>query len=151
VPCTLYPVPCTLYPWLTHLVPGWYFAWHPRCTLCHAAIQALPDDVKKQYEDPASSYNFGWSCGVEALTDGKKDTFKGSFYANPRVDVPPVPPALPVLPDGGSAPDMVSLYPAYYRPNIWPAAHLPQLEGAFKQLGRLIMDVGALLTERCDR
>ena len=37
------------------------------------------------------------------------------------------------------------------RPNIWPGQDLPELEGAFKDLGRLMMDVGLRLTEHCDR
>jgi len=38
---------------------------------------ALPDKVKSMYEDPASSYNIGWSHGKEALVGGKRDIFKG--------------------------------------------------------------------------
>ena len=37
------------------------------------------------------------------------------------------------------------------RPNIWPGKALPELEPAFKELGRLMMDVGLRLTEHCDR
>lgn len=41
--------------------------------------------------------------------------------------------------------------PAGCRSNIWPAAHLPELEGAFKALGQLIMRVGLLLARHCDK
>jgi hypothetical protein len=37
------------------------------------------------------------------------------------------------------------------RPNIWPGEALPELEPAFKELGRLMMDVGLRLTEHCDQ
>jgi hypothetical protein len=37
------------------------------------------------------------------------------------------------------------------RPNIWPGKALPELEPAFKELGRLMMDVGLRLTEHCDQ
>jgi hypothetical protein len=37
------------------------------------------------------------------------------------------------------------------RPNIWPEKALPELESAFKDLGRLMMDVGLRLTEHCDQ
>eukprot|EP00798_Chlamydomonas_sp_ICE-L_P021443 gene21443-28410_t len=107
-------------------------------TLAHE-FATLPVDVKKLYEDPSSSYNFGWSHGMESLANGKKDTHKGSFYANPLVDAPPC------------DQELKEKYPAYFHPNIWPTKHLPELEVAFKELGRLIMDVGMLLTERCDR
>lgn len=42
-------------------------------------------------------------------------------------------------------------FPAYFRPNIWPARELPELEPAFKELGQLIIKVGLLLMEQCDR
>ncbi|CAN6699484.1 unnamed protein product [Malus baccata var. baccata] len=48
----------------------------------------LPEEVKKELEDPHSSYNFGWSHGKEKLESGKPDTLKGSFYANPILDSP---------------------------------------------------------------
>lgn len=59
--------------------------------------------------------------------------------ANPLVDCPTEDAAL--LRD----------FPTYCRPNIWPGADLPELEGAFKALGRLIIEVGCLLAKHCDR
>ncbi|RLN27618.1 uncharacterized protein C2845_PM05G30250 [Panicum miliaceum] len=104
-----------------------------------ARIASLPDDVKKQLEDPDSRYNFGWSHGKEKLESGKLDTFKGSFYANPVFDVPTTDDVL------------VSRYPSYCRPNIWPTDHLPELEIAFKALGKLMLEVGLMLAHHCDR
>jgi len=102
-------------------------------------IASLPEDVKKQLEDPDSRYNFGWSHGKEKLESGKLDTFKGSFYANPVFDVPTTDNVL------------VSRYPSYCRPNIWPNGHLPELEIAFKALGKLMLEVGLMLAHHCDR
>ncbi|TVT97440.1 hypothetical protein EJB05_57321 [Eragrostis curvula] len=102
-------------------------------------IANLPEDVKKELEDPESRYNFGWSHGKEKLESGKLDTFKGSFYANPVLDVPTTDDVL------------VSRYPSYCRPNIWPTDHLPELEIAFKALGKLILEVGLMLAQHCDR
>ncbi|PUZ64861.1 hypothetical protein GQ55_3G176700 [Panicum hallii var. hallii] len=102
-------------------------------------IASLPEDVKKQLEDPDSRYNFGWSHGKEKLESGKLDTFKGSFYANPVFDVPTTDDVL------------VSRYPSYCRPNIWPTDHLPELEIAFKALGKLMLEVGLMLAHHCDR
>ncbi|XP_037425790.1 uncharacterized protein LOC119291181 [Triticum dicoccoides] len=111
-----------------------------RRTLLHLApkVANLPEDVKKELEDPDSRYNFGWSHGKEKLESGKLDTFKGSYYANPILDVP-------------TADDvLVSRYPSYCRPNIWPADHLPELEIAFKALGKLMLEVGLMLARHCD-
>uniref|UniRef100_A0A0A9DED5 Non-haem dioxygenase N-terminal domain-containing protein n=1 Tax=Arundo donax TaxID=35708 RepID=A0A0A9DED5_ARUDO len=101
-------------------------------------IANLPEDVKKQLEDPESRYNFGWSHGKEKLESGKLDTFKGFFYANPILDVPTTDDVL------------VSRYPSYCRPNIWPADHLSELEIAFKALGKLMLEVGLMLAHHCD-
>ncbi|KAL2925590.1 Rho GTPase-activating protein 29 [Bienertia sinuspersici] len=51
-------------------------------------LAKLPEEEKKKLEDPDSRYNFGWSHGKEKLESGKPDMLKGSFYANPILDVP---------------------------------------------------------------
>lgn len=102
-------------------------------------VANLPDDVKKKLEDPDSRYNFGWSHGKEKLESGKFDTFKGSYYANPILDVPTTDVAA------------IRRYPSYCQPNIWPATSLPELEGAFKNLGKLMLDVGLMLAYHCDQ
>ncbi|XP_020592888.1 uncharacterized protein LOC110033304 [Phalaenopsis equestris] len=101
-------------------------------------IASLPNNVRNQLEDPDSRYNFGWSHGKEKLESGKFDTYKGSFYANPVLDVPTTDSSL------------IQRYPHYCRPNIWPTHALPDLESAFKALGKLILDVGLLLAYHCD-
>lgn len=70
--------------------------------------------------------SFGWSHGKEIM-NGKPDTLKGSYYANPIVDKPTVP-----------ARDR-DAHPEYYGENIWPRAGEKGIEGfevAFKELGR---------------
>ena len=70
--------------------------------------------------------SFGWSHGKEIM-NGKPDTLKGSYYANPIVDRPTVP-----------AHDR-DAHPEYYGENIWPRAGEKGIEGfeiAFKELGR---------------
>lgn len=107
------------------------------------ALASLPEEAKAALEDPESSYSFGWSHGREALQNGQRDIYKGSFYANPTEDAP-------CGGGGGGAggpgegisEDLMSQHPAYLRPNIWPRDSLPQLEPAFKSLGRLVVDVG---------
>ena len=103
-----------------------------------ARLAQLPDEVKTEYEDPESTYNFGWSCGKETLENGAPDTRKGSFYANPLCDRP------------SEDPSEISAEPAYCRPNIWPK-EVPELEGAFKALGKIIYDVGIILAAHCNK
>ncbi|KAK8595636.1 hypothetical protein V6N13_000337 [Hibiscus sabdariffa] len=102
-------------------------------------LAALPEDVKKELEDPQSRYNFGWSHGKEQLESGKPDHLKGSFYANPLLDVPT------------NDASLIQRYASYCGANIWPQDALPELEVAFKALGKLIFDVGLLVAYHCDR
>ncbi|CAL5360621.1 unnamed protein product [Camellia sinensis] len=85
-------------------------------------LACLPEDVKKELEDPNSSY-----------------ILKGSFYANPIFDTPTTDESL------------VQRYPSYCGSNIWPDRALPELEVAFKALGKLILDVGLMVAYHCDR
>lgn len=110
-----------------------------RLLLLAPQLANLPDEVKAMYEDPGSSYNFGWSQGKEAMKNGKVDSCKGSFYANPEVDCPTDDPVLR------------EAYPTYCRPNVWPTDHLSMLEGAFKEVGGLMVQVGRLVLAACDR
>ncbi|XP_071716270.1 uncharacterized protein [Rutidosis leptorrhynchoides] len=102
-------------------------------------LASLPDKVKKELEDPQSRYNFGWSHGKEKLESGKPDLLKGSFYANPILDKPTTDASL------------IQRYPAYCGSNIWPQTSMPELEFAFKALGKLILDVGLLVAHHCDK
>jgi len=99
----------------------------------------LPDEVKAKMEDPSSHYSVGWSHGKEKMSEGKPDVAKGSFYANPLHDKPV------------SDEDLIKKFPSFLAPNIWPKDDLPELEGAFKTLGKLVVDVGLLLAKQCDR
>ncbi len=60
------------------------------CTGHWFCLQSLPAGVLSQYEDPESTYSVGWSHGQEAMRPGCRDLLKGSFYANPTVDLPQV-------------------------------------------------------------
>ncbi|KAF3441946.1 hypothetical protein FNV43_RR15862 [Rhamnella rubrinervis] len=102
-------------------------------------LASLPEEAKKELEDPHSRYNFGWSHGKEKLESGKPDMLKGSFYANPILDRPTTEAYL------------IQRYPSYCGSNIWPDSALPELEVAFKALGKLILDVGFMLAYHCDR
>ncbi|KAF9617236.1 hypothetical protein IFM89_035180 [Coptis chinensis] len=112
-----------------------------RSNLLHLSsrLASLPEEVKKALEDPHSRYNFGWSHGKEKLDSGRPDMLKGSYYANPILDKPTVDASL------------VQRYPSYCQPNIWPSDALPELEPAFKALGKLMLDVGLMLAYHCDQ
>ncbi|KIJ68688.1 hypothetical protein HYDPIDRAFT_173351 [Hydnomerulius pinastri MD-312] len=99
----------------------------------------LPEETKERYTDPESSYSFGWSHGKEIM-NGKPDTLKGSYYANPVVDVPQVAEALK------------EQHREFYRSNIWPSQDEKGIEGfeeAFKNLGRFVFNVGCELAAAC--
>ncbi|KAH7883852.1 Clavaminate synthase-like protein [Phlebopus sp. FC_14] len=99
----------------------------------------LPEEIKERYTDPESSYSFGWSHGKEIM-NGKPDTLKGSYYANPVVDIPNV------------SPQLREQHREYYRSNIWPDRGEKGIEGfeeAFKNLGRFIFKVGCELAAAC--
>ncbi|KAK8625570.1 hypothetical protein V6N13_090436 [Hibiscus sabdariffa] len=105
-----------------------------RKLLCLSANRAaLPEDVKKELEDPQSRYNVGWSHGEEQLESGKPDLLKGSFYANPLLDV------------STKEASWIQRYASYCKANILPQAALPELEVAFQALGNVIFDVGLLV------
>ncbi|OCH96691.1 Clavaminate synthase-like protein [Obba rivulosa] len=99
----------------------------------------LPLDLRERYAHPASRYSFGWSHGKEIM-NGKPDTLKGSYYANPVVDSPKVSPA------------EREAYPEYYGENIWPSSDIEAISGfeqAFKELGRFVFKVGGELAVAC--
>lgn len=99
----------------------------------------LPEEVKAKYEHPASMYSFGWSHGKEKL-EGKPDLAKGSYYANPTYDRP--------VDDE----ELIAKYASFVHPNIWPSQDdCPGFEQAFKTLGQLIVDTGALLSAAIDK
>lgn len=99
----------------------------------------LSDEIKAKYVHPESHYSFGWSHGVEVLAKGQPDLAKGSFYANPIADQPV------------TDPELVKQFPSFYNPNIWPKDDVPELEPAFKALGRRMMEVGRLVMWQADK
>lgn len=99
----------------------------------------LDEDIREKYVDPGSIYSYGWSHGKEIM-NGRPDTLKGSYYANPVVDVPDVNPAVKAA------------YPPIYGNNIWPDKNEIGIEGfeeAFKDLGGFVFDVGRHLAGAC--
>jgi hypothetical protein len=98
----------------------------------------LPAAVKAKYEHPVSCYSFGWSHGKERL-EGRLDTAKGSYYANPVVDAPTQDPAL------------IAAHPSFATPNIWPAeGDCPGFEAAYKRCAGVMVAAAAQLARHCD-
>ena len=105
---------------------------------CARKFAILPDPLKAKYIHEESFYSFGWSHGKEKL-QGKPDYAKGSFYANPQYDRP--------IDDE----ELIKKHAPFIHPNIWPQEDCPDLEPAFKNLGRLIVSVGELVAQQCDK
>lgn len=93
-------------------------------------------------ERPEAKYDVGWSCGKETLADGRYDTLKGSYYAQPIHDAALEAKARRLYPH----------VPEFTSPNVWPDdTLLPAFEHVFETLCRLIVDVAALVARSCDR
>jgi len=117
------------------------------------AVAQLPPADLARCEDPASLWSFGWSRGRERLSDGRPDTFKGSFYANPVLDDPNGPPATE---------EEVRRFPGLFRPNVWPresggvgeeegsTAAPPGFRAAFLRLGAVVTETGFLVARAVD-
>ncbi|KAL9648647.1 hypothetical protein ABK040_016277 [Willaertia magna] len=99
---------------------------------------SFPEETREKYTHAKSNYSFGWSFGKEKF-NGKTDVLKGSYYANPHIDVPT------------EDAEVQEKYPFYCSPNIWPKDDLPELEPAFKKMANLIVDVGLLIAKQCDK
>ncbi|KDQ14110.1 hypothetical protein BOTBODRAFT_174921 [Botryobasidium botryosum FD-172 SS1] len=120
-------------------LPATYPVMRERLLRLADRFASLDDETKNKYVDAKSRYSFGWSHGREIM-NGKPDTLKGSYYANPIVDIPTV-----------SAEEQAA-HPEYYGNNIWPHPHEKGIEGfeeAFKDLGRFIFNVGCQLAGAC--
>ncbi|CAD0021905.1 unnamed protein product [Aureobasidium pullulans] len=102
----------------------------------------LPQAELGRSFNPESSYLVGWSCGKETLKDGRYDTLKGSYYANPVQN-----PALHKM-----AIEKFPNLPEYNAANIWPSNDLlPEFEPTFQNLCTFIVDTAALVARACDR
>ena len=103
-----------------------------------AKFAALPDATKRKTETPHAFFQVGWSYGNEKLQGDQPDWAKGSYYANPLVDVP------------SDDANLIARFPSFLEPNVWPTEDLPEFEGAFKALGRAVVDVGRMVAKQCD-
>ncbi|KAF8649881.1 hypothetical protein AX16_005643 [Volvariella volvacea WC 439] len=120
-------------------LPSEYKAYRERLLKLSYKFAKLPEDVREKYTHAASRYSFGWSHGKEIM-NGKPDTLKGSYYANPTVDEPTI------------SETERNAYPEYYGNNIWPAKDEKGVEGfedAFKDLGSFIYKIGIQLAVAC--
>ncbi|KAL5518676.1 hypothetical protein ACEPAH_359 [Sanghuangporus vaninii] len=120
-------------------LPSDFIAKRDRLLKLADRFASLSENVKEKYVDSNSKYSFGWSHGKEIM-NGKPDTLKGSYYANPLVDNP------------DSSPQDRQSHPEYYGKNIWPAPDEAGVEGfeeAFKDLGRLVYKVGCEMATAC--
>ncbi|KAI0702418.1 Clavaminate synthase-like protein [Cytidiella melzeri] len=120
-------------------LPPTYISARERLLRLAYNFASLDEPTRERFADPKSRYSFGWSHGKEIM-NGKSDTLKGSYYANPVVDEPTV------------LPNLREAYPEYYGKNIWPSEDITEVAGfeqAFKDLGRFVFKVGTELAVAC--
>ncbi|GAA5823638.1 hypothetical protein JCM5353_005084 [Sporobolomyces roseus] len=105
-----------------------------RLLLLSNAFASLSEETREKYSSKETSYSFGWSHGKEIM-NGKPDTLKGSFYNNPSQDETP----------GLKAGDTPTK-------NIWPEEKgIEGYEATFKELCKLMVEVGRLVAAACDQ
>ncbi|GJE87720.1 clavaminate synthase-like protein [Phanerochaete sordida] len=119
-------------------LPAQYPAARERLLKLAYSFASLDESTRERFADPKSRYSFGWSHGKEIM-NGKPDTLKGSYYANPVLDEPNVPK------------ELRDAYPEYYGKNIWPEGvkEVESFESSFKTLGRLVFNIGCDLAVAC--
>lgn len=114
-------------------VPPSFPALRLRLLLIANEFASLDESTRQRYEDPGSSYSFGWSWGKE-LMNGKRDTMKGSYYANPLSA------ALKV--EGGRGKGQER--------NIWPDEDCEGFKAAFDELCGVMLEVSERVARACD-
>ncbi|KAL4473132.1 hypothetical protein ABPG72_007362 [Tetrahymena utriculariae] len=102
-------------------------------------LATLPQNKLQKLVKPEYFHCVGWSHGVEQF-NGKYDVSKGSFYGFP-LDDRPVKDLTPQQKEQGG----------FIVENVWPKDDLPQLEGAFKSFGTLMISTGTLLAYHIDK
>mmetsp|Transcript_20751 Transcript_20751/g.48185 ORF Transcript_20751/g.48185 Transcript_20751/m.48185 type:complete len:360 (-) Transcript_20751:68-1147(-) len=117
-------------------VPGFAEARQALLPLANR-LGKMPKDTLSKYELESASYCVGWSHGREYFK-GVPDVAKGSFYANPVFDDP----------TNGDK-DVTAKYP-FIVPNVWPS-EVPELEKAFKDMGRMLYETAKPLIKQCDK
>jgi len=117
-------------------IPGFLEARQKLLPLAWNLGTMEPKDLEK-YELEHTFYCTGWSRGREKF-QGKPDVAKGSFYANPIYDDP-------ALGDD----DLRTKFPYACTRNVWPT-EVPELEQAFKDVGRIIYEAAKPVVKQCD-
>lgn len=99
-------------------------------------------------ERPDALFSVGWSHGREFL-NGKPDTAKGSFYANPWTNslIKHLTQQYPEKMDYWK--QEAAAKPECYADNVWPE-DLPSLEKYFMELGQIMGNTGILVAAVCD-
>lgn len=103
-------------------VPGFVEAYD-RFIAAAREFTALPAEIQAECT-PADSFGRGQSRGIEALAEGRKDTYKGSYYA--------------------WSPDNEA------HPNVWPRS-LPRFQTAYLEVAGIIAGVGKEILPLLDR
>jgi isopenicillin N synthase-like dioxygenase len=126
---------------VTGLPPG-FAALRKRLLSLSSYLANLPSQELEKLEKRDANYAVGWSCGKETLADGRYDTLKGSYYAQPIHNAELEAKSQQLYPH----------VPEFTSKNVWPAEDvLPGFAKAFEELCRLIVDVAGDVARNCDR
>eukprot|EP00970_Alexandrium_tamarense_P003590 scaffold567_cov230-Alexandrium_tamarense.AAC.8 len=143
-------------------------------------LATLSSKQLDEITSPEAGYQVGWSHGREKLEGDKLDFSKGSFYANPLTDdlaesmldrrrylsdrqnnnesvlnedmdnVLKWDESIESIKTDEELQKLAEENPAFFAPNIWPTKSMPSLESTFKDVGRLVHQVGTLVAKCCD-
>ncbi|KAK5735302.1 hypothetical protein LTR17_008309 [Elasticomyces elasticus] len=123
-------------------LPEEFAALRQRLLSYSSYLGNLPQEELAKVERPECKYDVGWACGKETLADGRYDTLKGSYYAQP-------------IHNAELEEKARRLYPACVEmnsPNVWPDdSVLPGFEHLMEKLCHIIVDTAALVARNCDR
>lgn len=123
-------------------LPPQFPALRARLLSLSSYLANLPAAQLEKLEHPESNYDVGWSCGKETLADGRYDTLKGSYYAQPIHDAALEAKARRLYPD----------VPEFTSENVWPEESVvPGFAAVFEELCRLVVDVAGVVARNCDR
>jgi hypothetical protein len=143
-------------------------------------LATLSSKQLDEITSPEAGYQVGWSHGREKLEGDKLDFSKGSFYANPLTDdlaesmldrrrylsdrqnnnasvlnedmdnVLKWDESIESIKTDEELQKLAEENPAFFAPNVWPTKSMPSLESTFKDVGRLVHQVGTLVAKCCD-
>jgi isopenicillin N synthase-like dioxygenase len=133
-------------------LPARYAVLREKLLSYSSYLAHLPEKELDALTDAASHYEIGWSHGKEALSDGRYDTMKGSYYVDCQsffLD------DHPIVPGKTGTPATTTTTTTTTRgagTNLWPSeTAMPGFRATFEELCTLLLDIGVLVARAVDR